>query len=228
MSLVKKEGEFDAVLFDKTKKIVEDLSKEINPEAYIKIQNRNQYNVGDSIVHKTFGVGTIIDYNEQRKTYKVNFNGKVRFLLAEYKDIKKAAKKVKFEIGDIIKDKRGLLFEILSINSESYLLYDIYNKMQLRGKTDSYFELVFRPHNCFLKSSKYIKALKSESYRFYVKSFYHDHDGDLILRGRFVDSVKEEDVAYRELLVSQYTESDENDYIAHCKDVNGFLKYKDS
>ena len=39
---------------------------------------------GDIVTHKVFGRGTILEYIESKGTYKIEFNGSIKFIRADF------------------------------------------------------------------------------------------------------------------------------------------------
>ena len=39
---------------------------------------------GDKVTHKVLGEGTILDYDEERDSFKIDFNGSIRFIRASF------------------------------------------------------------------------------------------------------------------------------------------------
>ena len=74
-TLIKVEGNLPHELIEGTKKLVNLLEDEINPKIL------SSLNVGDMVRHKVFGVGRVVSYNHEEKSYKVKFNLGTRFLM---------------------------------------------------------------------------------------------------------------------------------------------------
>ena len=74
-TLKKVEGDLSPELIEGTKKLVNQLDDEINPKLL------SLLSVGDIVRHKVFGIGRVLSYNHEEKSYKVKFNLGTRFLM---------------------------------------------------------------------------------------------------------------------------------------------------
>ena len=71
-NLLETEGNIDPALLEGTKNLVKQIDDEITTRT-----NTAQFNIGDKVEHKVFGVGEIIEATPERDSYKVQFeNGK--------------------------------------------------------------------------------------------------------------------------------------------------------
>ncbi len=86
-SSIKVEGDISPELWKATEEIVRQLdfemSTQYNPENDEDDKNEN-LKPGDKVNHKVLGEGTILEYNEERDTYKIDFNGSTRFIRADF------------------------------------------------------------------------------------------------------------------------------------------------
>ena len=87
-SLKKVEGNLPLELIEGTKMLVNQLEDEINPILLTSL------NIGDIVLHKVFGPGRVLSYNDDEYSYKIKFNIGVRFL-------KPASVSMLKSIGDI-------------------------------------------------------------------------------------------------------------------------------
>ena len=81
--LIKVEGDISPDIWQSTKELVKKLDNEIS-SINIRDEEEKLLGPGDTVTHKVFGEGTILEYDESKDTFKVDFNGKVRFIRAEY------------------------------------------------------------------------------------------------------------------------------------------------
>lgn len=74
--LLEVKGKLDPALFEGTRHLVEEVSQTILPKA------EGSFHVGDTVVHKVFGIGVVTEADAERDSYKVHFERGDRQLLA--------------------------------------------------------------------------------------------------------------------------------------------------
>ena len=94
--LIKIEGNIDKSLFMKTKFLADKLCQELaySPSSlsYSNADNPTSGTTdkvtplqpGDTVNHKVFGKGTILEYLPSKESFKIDFNGSVRFIRADF------------------------------------------------------------------------------------------------------------------------------------------------
>ena len=81
--IVKIDGDISPEIWQSTKDLVRKLDEEI-ASSNIPEDDDEQLQPGDSVTHKIFGKGTILEYDENRDSFKIDFNGSVRFIRADF------------------------------------------------------------------------------------------------------------------------------------------------
>ena len=74
--------------------LVNRIEEEINPKPVTSL------NAGDIVRHKSFGVGKVLNYNQDEDSYKIQFGGKSRFLRPSFVDLLNAVDKIRNEQED--------------------------------------------------------------------------------------------------------------------------------
>ncbi len=82
---VKVEGDIPRELWQNTRDLVRKLDQEIASFSYTDDEeDGDTLKPGDTVTHKILGKGTILDYDEERDAYKIDFNGSIRFIRADF------------------------------------------------------------------------------------------------------------------------------------------------
>ena len=81
--IVKVDGDISPELWQSTQDLVRKLDEEIS-SSFIPEEEEEQLKPGDTVTHKIFGEGVILEFDENRNSFKVDFNGSVRFIRADF------------------------------------------------------------------------------------------------------------------------------------------------
>ena len=86
--LINVEGHIPHELIEGTKMLVNRIEEEINPKPVTSL------NEGDIVRHKAFGVGKVLNYNQDEDSYKIQFGGTYRVLRPSFVDLLNATDKI--------------------------------------------------------------------------------------------------------------------------------------
>jgi len=89
--LINVEGDLPLELIEGTKMLVSRLEDEINPKTTTSLS------AGDIVRHKVFGVGKVLNYNQDEDSYKILFRKKSRFLRPSFVDLLQPIDKIRGE-----------------------------------------------------------------------------------------------------------------------------------
>ena len=92
--LISVEGDIPLELIEGTKMLVNRIEEEINPKPVTSL------NAGDIVRHKAFGIGKVLNYNQDEDSYKIQFGGTSRFLRPSFVDLLNAVDKIRNEQED--------------------------------------------------------------------------------------------------------------------------------
>lgn len=92
--LINVEGDLPLELIEGTKMLVNRIEEEINPKPVTSL------NAGDIVRHKAFGVGKVINYNQNDDSYKIQFGEMSRVLRPSFVDLLNAVDKIRNEQED--------------------------------------------------------------------------------------------------------------------------------
>ena len=85
--IIKVDGNIPPEIWNGTLALVRKLDDEIasqhSPEEE---EEENALKPGDTVTHKVLGEGLILDYDRERDSFQINFNGSIRFIRADYFD----------------------------------------------------------------------------------------------------------------------------------------------
>ena len=80
---IRVDGEISPEIWDLAKLYINEINREIaEPEEWDKEDGPLQ--PGDTVTHKIFGKGTILEYVEERDSYTIDFNGATRTIRADF------------------------------------------------------------------------------------------------------------------------------------------------
>ena len=92
--LIKIDGHIDPSLFLQTKYLADKLCQEMayapstanynSPSDSSNTADKDILKPGDTVTHKVFGRGTILEYIESKGTYKIDFNSSIKFIRADF------------------------------------------------------------------------------------------------------------------------------------------------
>lgn len=206
-SLIKVEGEFDPMLFIGTQRQVDGINSQICVEDFVRPIQR--FNVGDKVIHKHFGIGIIEDFIEKKRSYKIDFSGKLRMIRGDYNLLRKAKEPVQFLPYDIIQGT-AMLYVVKCVSEDTIILYSVFNRKDEVHSLSEYFELICRFQiNGFYHSSKLL--LEEDENAFFQLSCYEfDSEGDFILKCINPSTKDSFILTLHEFLVWNYKEVNEN------------------
>ena len=90
-NLINVEGDLPLELLEGTKMLVCRLDDEINPKPVTSL------NTGDIVRHKVFGVGKVLNYNEEEDSYRIKFKETIRFLRPSFVDLLNSVEDIRDE-----------------------------------------------------------------------------------------------------------------------------------
>lgn len=126
--LVQIEGSFHPSLFQGTQMVIVmqgDLSQ----------QQEVQFQIGDKVYHKYFGIGEVISYNEENQSYKVRFEDSVRDITDAYlKKSQAIISKVQIPVEEVKGKDEAKLWNVLAKDSNG----DIYRIDAADTKEEAY------------------------------------------------------------------------------------------
>lgn len=223
-NLLQREGILDPILFEGTKSLIRSFEKEINLSSL-------KFETGDTVVHKIFGEGTIIDYNQERDSYNVQFGETTRNVrttfLEKVEHIEKKNLNSNFSsaiglmIGDIVHNSKGYgVIKKITANDRFVFFFDdegdTSEEWISKGK---YLEFVFRPKkDCFYKSNN----PRKKSF-FYVKYFICKKDS-MYFCG--VNNVLGLRIALTLYSITKYVECTEEEFKKNCPDIPTFEEFR--
>ena len=83
--IIKVEGDIPPEIWQGTLNLVSKLDAEIYMDGPMEDEeDEDALKPGDKVTHKILGEGTILDYDEERDAFKIDFNGSIRFIRASF------------------------------------------------------------------------------------------------------------------------------------------------